>query len=158
MNSILYGSHFLAILFLHFSLMPPVDSSFSPDAMNMMAMQSQAQVSPIFMVVWLAIYVFYSYCLFILAKKLGEQYAWMAWVPVLNIVLQMRMAKMSLWWILGLFVPFFNIYVVIRMLHDGVSKRTGHGGWWTVGLIFLGFIFMPLTAFGYKGENTAPTV
>ena len=137
--------------------MSPVDSSLSPEAMNMAMMQSQTQISPMFMIVWLVIYLFYSYCIFILAKKLGEKYAWMAWIPVLSIVLQMRMAKMSLWWILGLFVPLLNIYVAIRMVHDGISRRTGHGGWWTVGLLFLGLIFIPVTAFTYKPDTPRAT-
>lgn len=114
----------------------------------------------------LALYLFYSFCLYLLAKKLGEQYAWMAFVPVLNIVLMLRMAGMSLWWILGFMVPFLNIYGIIIMQHRGISLRTGHNGWWTAGLIFFGFIFLPLTAFGYKPEanpvvtlpTTPPTV
>jgi len=110
-----------------------------------------------FLVIQIAFYVLFAYSLFTLAKKLGEQYAWMAWVPVLNIVLIFRMAKMSLWWIVGLFVPFFNIYVIVKAMHNGISKRTGHGGWWTTGLFFLGFIFLPITAFTYNPTETVAT-
>ena len=107
----------------------------------------------------IAFYILYAYSLFTLAKKLGEQYTWMAWVPILNVVLMIRMAKMSLWWILGLIVPFLNIYVMVKMFHNGISKRTGHGGWWTAGLVLLGFIFLPITAFTYNSTETveAPT-
>ncbi len=42
-------------------------------------------------------------------------------------------------------------------LNHGISKRTGHGGWWTVWLLFAGFIIFPVTAFHYeKGDNTNP--
>lgn len=130
------------------------------DAMNMTAEQMAAYSSASsgmsggVLVVQIAFYILLAYSLFTLAKKLGEQYAWMAWVPVLNIVLMFRMAKMSLWWIIGIFVPLFNIYVYAKALHNGISKRTGHGGWWTVGLLFLGFIFLPITAFQYKPDMT----
>ncbi len=39
----------------------------------------------------------------------------------------------------------------------GISKRTGHGAWWTAGLIFAGWIFWPVTALHYeKGDETNP--
>jgi hypothetical protein len=42
-------------------------------------------------------------------------------------------------------------------LNHGISKRTGHGGWWTVWLLFAGFIIFPVTAFHYeKGDDTNP--
>lgn len=110
----------------------------------------------IFLVLQLAFYIFFSYCLFLLATKLGEEYAWLAFVPLLSTILLFRMAKMSAWWILGLFVPLFNIYVIIKMIHNGISLRTGHGGLMTVGLIFLYPIVMPIVAFTYKSE--APVV
>ena len=82
-------------------------------------------------VLQLAFYLFFSYCLYLLATKLGEEYTWLAFVPILSIVLFFRMAKMSLWWILGLFIPLFNICVIIKMIHQGITLRTGHSGFWT---------------------------
>jgi hypothetical protein len=73
------------------------------------------------------IYLFYSYCQYLLATKLGQPKAWFAFVPVLGLILGLRQAGMSAWWILGLFVPLLNIYVVIRMTHHGISVPTGHG-------------------------------
>lgn len=106
----------------------------------------------------LAIYVICSYSLYTIAKKLGEPYPWLAWIPVLNIVLMFRMAGRSLWWILGIIVPFLNIYILISVWHNGISKRTGHGGWWTAGLIFFGFILLPITAYTFQpvSSNSVP--
>ena len=108
-------------------------------------------------VVYLAIYIITAYSLFTIAKKLGEQYTWMAWVPVLNLVLMLRMAKMSMWWILGMFVPLFNIYVIAKMYHNAISKRTGHGGWWTAGLFFFNLILLPITAYTFKPTEASAT-
>ena len=101
------------------------------------------------------VYLFISYSVYLIAKKLGEENAWLAFVPVFNFVLILRIAGMSGWWILGLLVPLLNIYVVTKAWH-GVSLRTGHDAGWTVGLILLGAIFIPLTAFTYQG-NTVST-
>jgi hypothetical protein len=54
-------------------------------------------------------------------------------------------------WIIGIL-----IYVNIKINH-GVSTRTGHGKWWTVGLMFAGWLFWPVTALHYeKGDETTP--
>ena len=117
--------------------------------------QSNSGAGIIGLVLQLAFYAFFSYCLFLLATKLGEEYAWLAFVPLLSTILLFRMAKMSAWWILGLFVPLFNIYVIIKMMHNAISLRTGHGALMTVGLIFLYPIVMPIVAFTYKSEAPA---
>jgi Family of unknown function (DUF5684) len=121
-------------IFYFFLSMPPVDTTSMDMTAEQMAAYSSAStgMSAGFLIIQIVFYILFAYSLFTLAKKLGEQYAWMAWVPVLNIVLMFRMAKMSLWWLLGLIVPIFNIYVYIKALHNGISVRTGHGGWWTV--------------------------
>ena len=52
-----------------------------------------------------------------------------------------------------LFIPFVNVVVGIMMTHE-LSLRFGKGGWFTVGLVLLPFIFYPILAFGdskYKG-------
>ena len=42
-------------------------------------------------------------------------------------------------------------------LNHGISTRTGHGGWWTVGLMFAGWLFWPVTALHYeKGDEVTP--
>lgn len=141
------------------TLTPEMMANMSPEQIAMIQQQQAmaASFGPGFLIFQIVVWVFFAYCLYILAKKLGEQYTWMAWVPVLNVVLMLRMAKMSLWWILGLIVPFLNIYVIVKMFHDGISKRTGHGGWWTAGLIFAGWLFWPVTALHYeKGDEITP--
>ncbi len=101
----------------------------------------------------LAIYVFFAYCQYTLSKKLNIQYSWMAFVPVLNIFNLVKIAGLSYWWILGLFIPFWNIYAIIKILH-GISINTWHGGGWTVWLFFLYFIFFPITALIYVPVTT----
>lgn len=81
----------------------------------------------------------------------------MAFIPVLSLFNLLKIAGLSYWWILGLFVPIFNIYVIIGKIYHSISKRTGHGGWWTVGLLFAYIVVFPVTAFYYmKGDEVNP--
>lgn len=114
------------------------------------------QFGGFFGILQLAFYLFYSYCQYMLSKKLNVQYSWMAWIPVLSFFNLVKIAKLSFWWILGLFIPLWNIYVFIKIYH-GVSKSTGHGGWWTVGLLLANWLFLPVTAFHYEaGDEVTP--
>ena len=50
------------------------------------------------------------------------------------------------------------IVIVIIVLHH-LSMSFGHGGWFTVGLVFLSWIFMMILAFGssrYVGAGGTP--
>jgi hypothetical protein len=51
------------------------------------------------------------------------QYSWMAWIPVLSVFNLTKIAGLSYWWILGLFIPLWNIYAFIKIMH-GISKNT----------------------------------
>ena len=82
--------------------------------------------------------------------------SWMSLIPVLGIFNLVRIAGLSYWWILGLFIPLWNIYAIIKIYH-GISRRTGHGGWWTAGLFFVNWLILPVTAFHYqKGDEITP--
>jgi len=62
------------------------------------------------------------------------------------------------WWLLLMLIPFVNIVFAIWMVNL-LSKSYGHGVGFTVGLIFLSFIFMPILAFGnskYAGPAGKP--
>ncbi len=104
----------------------------------------------------IGMYLFYAYCQYTLSEKLKAENSFLAWFPILNLFNLAKIAGFSYWWILGLFIPFWSIYVIIRLLH-AISVRTGHGAGWTVGLVLLGAIFFPITALTYESTVT-PTV
>jgi Family of unknown function (DUF5684) len=45
------------------------------------------------------------------------------------------------------FIPFVN-FVFMILLYVELAKSFGKGGGFAVGLLFLGFIFLPILAFG----------
>ncbi|MCC7301934.1 MAG: signal peptidase I [Bacteroidia bacterium] len=79
--------------------------------------------------------------------KAGQP-GWAILVPIYNIIVMLRVAQKPWWWIfLILLVPIVNYVFLIMMIH-GISKNFGHGAGMTVGIIFLGIIFIPVLAFG----------
>lgn len=81
----------------------------------------------------IALYVLTSIAFYRLAKKAGlRKMAWFAWVPVLNIVLQLRMIGKSAWWLLVLLVPIVDIVFWI-IWQVKLCRAFGHSGanvWW----------------------------
>ncbi len=80
-------------------------------------------------------------------EKAGKP-GWASIIPIYNIIVWLEIIGKPWWWILLIFfVPFVNIVLLIIMVHL-LSKSFGKGGWFTVGLLFLGIIFYPVLAFG----------
>lgn len=78
---------------------------------------------------------------------------WAAIVPIYNVWVLLEIVKKPWWWILLLLIPIVNIVVAVLITHE-LSMRFGKGGWFTVGLLLLPFVFYPILAFGdskYKG-------
>ncbi len=62
----------------------------------------------------LILYLYFSWCTVLLAKKTGEtERAWWGWIPVIQVFLLLRVAGLSGWWILALFIPVVNLVVGI---------------------------------------------
>jgi hypothetical protein len=88
--------------------------------------------------------------------KAGEP-GWAILIPIYNILIMIKVAGKPWWFILLMLIPIVNIVVEIIVLH-GISKNFGKDAAFTVGLIFLGFIFFPILGFGkaqYIGDKSA---
>jgi hypothetical protein len=81
-----------------------------------------------------------------LFTKAGQP-GWAAVIPFYSAVVLCKVIGKPGWWWLLLAIPFFNIYVMIIMVH-GISKSFGKDVGYTIGLILLGFVFLPMLAFG----------
>lgn len=92
----------------------------------------------------------------IVFKKAGKPW-WTALIPVYNIIVELELATMPQWTIILLFVPFVNIFIMLKAkmnLAESFNKRKEFG----IGLGFLPFIFYPILAFGkseYRGINNS---
>jgi hypothetical protein len=80
---------------------------------------------------------------------------WAALIPIYNFVVWMEIIGKSWWWLLLLFIPFVNIYIAITATNL-LSKSFGKDVGFTIGLIFLPFIFYPMLAFNNEIKYQGP--
>lgn len=103
---------------------------------------------------YVAILVFYIYCMWKIYVKAGQP-GWAAIIPIYNYVVLLQIVGKPVWWIFLMFIPLVNIVIGIIVISE-LSKAFGKGAGFTLGLIFLGFIFIPILALGdaqYKGNK-----
>lgn len=116
-----------------------------------------------FIVVILAVlavlFLFFSLCLFLIAKKLEVSAAWTAWVPLLSLWAFVASARKSGWWIVLLFIPVVNFFVGIY-LWMCICENLGRNK--MLGLLMLlplvNLVWLGILAFsrGEEGSSPAP--
>lgn len=138
--------------------MPQVVPSF-PEMQKMEPGQMQGPVAAMlagfmmfFVIFIVVLYVYYSLCLFRIAKKLNIEAAWIAWIPVIQIwIIVVASGKPGWWILLLLFIPFVNIYLWIC-----ITENLGKNKW--LGLLMLlplvDMIFLGILAFS-KTESSS---
>jgi hypothetical protein len=108
-------------------------------------------------VIYLIVVIFELAALWKVYAKAGQP-GWGAIIPIYNAYLLCKIANRPGWWVILLIIPIVNIVIAIIVWHE-VSKAFGHGGGFTVGLILLSFIYVPILGFGasqYRGSVPAP--
>ena len=73
----------------------------------------------------------------------ANQIGWACLIPVYNFYILTKIVGKPDWWWLLLFIPFVNLIILIIVLNE-LSKSFGKSTEYTLGLLFLGFIFYPL--------------
>jgi len=90
-------------------------------------------------------------------EKAGQP-GWAAIIPIYNIYIMTKITGKPAIWTLLCIIPIIN-YIFFVWLLNMVSKSFGKDVGFTLGLIFLGFIFWPLLGFGdakYQGPFGDP--
>lgn len=85
-------------------------------------------------IIFLVLYVFYAICLMKIAKKSNTPNAWLAWIPIANIVLMLQVAKKPIWWIVLFFVPLVNLIITV-LIWAGISAAMKKPEW--LGILIL---------------------
>jgi len=89
-----------------------------------------------------------------LFSKAGQP-GWAAIVPLYNYYVLLKVVGRPGWWLILLFIPLVNLIVALIVTYD-LAKAFGKGMGYFLGLLFLGFIFYPMLAFGdakYQGAG-----
>ena len=72
---------------------------------------------------------------------------WACIIPIYNIIVLLEIVGKPWWWLLLMCLPIVNIVFAIWMLNL-LSKSYGHEVGFTLGLLFLSFIFIPILGLG----------
>lgn len=134
-----------------------------------MFLQFFAAFAVVLVIIGIALYVFYSLCLFKIGKKLDVPASWLAWVPVANGFWPLVGASGKPWWwiiilVVASIIPIVNILSIFLFIYLWmcVSENMGRNKW--LGLLvilpFVNFVFMGYLAFskmpGGGGPSYAP--
>jgi hypothetical protein len=84
-----------------------------------------------FCIIFLVAYVYHALALQTIATKTNTENAWFAWIPILNLILMINIAKKPIWWILLFLIPVVNfvIYVILWM---GIAEARKKPNWWGI--------------------------
>ena len=93
-----------------------------------------------------AMYIYMALAIQTIAQKTNTENPWLAWIPIVNVVLMLNIAKKPIWWIILCFVPGVNIVVGI-IVWMAVAEARNKPSWWgiliivpVVGLIVPGYL------------------
>jgi hypothetical protein len=78
--------------------------------------------------------------------KAGQP-GWAAIIPIYNLIVLLQIAGKPVWWLLLFLIPGVNLIMLI-LVWLSVAKAFGKGTGFTLGLIFLSPIFVPILGFG----------
>lgn len=105
--------------------------------------------NPLVTLIALAIVVVVIVATWKIYVKAGEE-GWKAIIPFYNVYIMYKMFWGNGWIFLLTLIPIVNVVVQIMLLHK-MSKAFGHGVGFTLGLIFLPYIFFMIL--GFNGDE-----
>jgi hypothetical protein len=86
--------------------------------------------------------------------KAGQP-GWASIIPIYNAYIICKIVGKPGWWVILLFIPLVNIIIAI-ILVLGLAKSFGQSALFGIGMLLLGFVFIPILGFGaatYKGPS-----
>jgi Family of unknown function (DUF5684) len=88
----------------------------------------------IFCIIALIAYVYHALALQTIAAKANTENPWFAWIPILNLILMLNIAKKPIWWIILCLIPFVNI-VILVIVWMGIAEARNKPNWWGILII-----------------------
>ena len=119
---------------------------FTKTKINYMDDSSSIIMMAVLGLIVLAIVVFMIAAMWKIFEKAGQP-GWAAIVPIYNMVVLLQIVGKPGWWVILMLIPFVN-YVFIVWTYNMLSKSFGKDEGFTVGLVLLGIVFLPILGFG----------
>lgn len=125
--------------------------------MNLLAETSGDGGSTFFLFSFLVLgYILAAFPLALIFKKAGQT-PWTAFIPIVNIYVLCQTVGRPGWWVVLYFIPIVGLIIGVIVYYD-LARSFGHGGGFTVGLVFLTWIFLFILALNkdtYRGPAAA---
>ena len=83
---------------------------------------------------YLVIYLYFAFCIYRIAQKCNVEMAWLAWIPIVQVIPLIQAARKPLWWIILLLIPLVNIVIAV-IIWMGVAEQRGKPSW--VGILMI---------------------
>lgn len=109
----------------------------------------------IIIILYLAIIILVIAGMWRIFEKAGQP-GWGAIVPIYNLYLLTVIAQKPGWWTVMFFIPLANIVFAIMTWYE-IAKKFGKDVGYTVGILLLGFIFIPMLGLGSAQYTAEPT-
>lgn len=114
------------------------------------------QISPVFIVIWLAVVLVVIIGMWKMFEKAGKP-GWAAIVPIYNLIVLFEIAGRPLWWFLLALIPLVNIAIGFILSMD-IAKSFGKDTGFAILIFLLPYIAYPILGFGdaeYIGPSAA---
>jgi len=139
-------------------VIPPHMPKEIPGAAAPLLVGIMAAFGMFFFILVIAFYVFFSLCLFLIAKKLNVPAPWTAWIPIVNLWTLVACAGKPAWWLIFYLIPVVNFLVLIY-LYICITENLGKNKW--LGLLMLvplvNMVFLGWLAFSKSESYGGPT-
>ena len=80
-------------------------------------------------VIAIAAYVYFALALQTIAKKTNTENDWWAWIPIIQVILMLNIARKPVWWIVLLIIPLVNIVIAI-IVWMAIAEARHKPSWW----------------------------
>ena len=104
--------------------------------------------SAVGLILMVGIYVFVCYCLKLICEKAGHQPGVLIWIPIVNLIPLLTVAKLPLWYIILFLIPLVG-FVMWIILAVKLCQARGKSGWLAI-MLFIPLVniaFFPYLAF-----------
>jgi hypothetical protein len=116
------------------------------------------QEPPLALIIFaIGLFVFLMASLWSVFEKAGKP-GWAAIVPIYNLLVLLDLTGRPRWWFFMFIIPIANLVFLI-MMYNSLSRSFGKDEGFTVGLVLLNIVFIPILAFGdatYIGPDGVP--
>jgi Family of unknown function (DUF5684) len=85
----------------------------------------------IFCIIFLVAYVYHALAVQTIATKTNTENPWFAWIPILNIILMLNIARKPIWWIILFFIPLVG-FVMLVIVWMGIAEARNKPNWWGI--------------------------